>query len=53
MSEIRTNMDMRKKGLLIKLKVRIQGPEYQYIARSGAVHAPVFMLSNKANLRLY
>lgn len=52
-SEIRTNMDMRKKGLLFKLKVRIQVQNTSTWQEVELCNAPVFMLNNKANLRLY
>lgn len=53
MSEIRTNMDMRKKGLLFKLKVRIQAQNTSICQEVELYEAPVFILNNKANLRLY
>lgn len=51
MSEIRTNMDMRKRGLLFKLKVRIQAQNTSIWLEVELCH--VFVLNSKASLGLY
>lgn len=52
-SEISTDMDMRKKGLFFKLKVRIQPQKTSIWQQVEPCNAPITMLNKKTNLRLY